>query len=153
MLGKAYHLSEDKIMLWLKSFHIVAMVSWFAAIFYLPRLFVYHAEAKDDISIERFKIMERRLYRGIMWPAAIVTTLLGFWMLVLGHQYYLRAHWMHAKLGLVFLLWGYHLYCGRLLKHFKHNKNRHSALYFRVFNEVPVIFLVLIVILVVVKPF
>ncbi len=139
-------------MLWLKAFHIMAMVAWFAAIFYLPRLFVYHAEASDEISIARFKVMERRLYKGIMWPAAILTTVLGLCMLYLGWGYYRHAIWMHIKLSLVLLLWGYHLYCGYLLKRFKADKNQHTALFYRLFNEMPVLLLATIVILVVVKP-
>lgn len=140
-------------MLWLKAFHIIAVVCWFAGLFYLPRLYVYHADSVDEISLERFKIMERRLYFGIMWPAAIFTTILGGLMLCLGWSYYAKAHWMHAKLLLVVFLWGYHLYCGHLRKQFFENKKLHTALYYRVFNEVPTLFLLGIVILVVVKPF
>lgn len=139
-------------MLWLKAFHIIAMVTWFAAIFYLPRLFVYHAESEDNISIARFKIMERRLYRGIMWPSAIATTLLGLAMLYIGRAYYLKAPWMHAKLSLVVLLWVYHLYCGYLRKQFVIDNNQHSAFFYRVINELPVLLLVAIVLLVVLKP-
>lgn len=140
-------------MLWLKALHIIAMVCWFAAIFYLPRLFVYHAEAQDKLSIERFKIMERRLYRGIMWPSAILTTLFGFAMLYIGRLYYMKAGWMHTKLLLILILWCYHLYCGKLLKHFANDKNEHTSRYYRIFNEIPVLLLIGIVILVVVKPF
>lgn len=140
-------------MLWVKAFHIIAMVAWFAGLFYLPRLFVYHASTTDKISLERFKIMERRLYYGITWPAAILTTTLGLWLLEpLWSVYYHKAPWMHAKLGLVVLLWGYHLSCGYFVKRFKHNKNTRSELFYRAFNEVPTLFLISIVILVVVKP-
>jgi protoporphyrinogen IX oxidase len=137
----------------LKAFHIIAMVAWFAGLFYLPRLFVYHASAKDELSIKRFKLMEKKLYYGIMWPAAILTTVLGFWLLAVNILYYLRAGWMHAKLALVLLLWLYHLGCGHFLKLFAKEKQTHRALYFRVFNELPTLLLIAIVLLVVVKPF
>ena len=92
-------------LLWLKAFHIIAMVAWFAGLFYMPRLFVYHAESNDKLSHERFNIMQKRLYYAIMWPAAIVTTLLGLAMIGLNPGYYLKSGWMHAKLSLVMLLW------------------------------------------------
>ena len=140
-------------MLWVKAFHIMALVAWFAGLFYLPRLFVYHADAQDSISIERFKIMERRLYLGITWPAAILTTILGIWLLSYNLSYYMKAGWMHAKLGLVLLLWIYHLLCGYYVRLFAKNIMTKNALFFRIFNEVPTLFLVAIVLLVVVKPF
>ncbi len=140
-------------MLYVKAFHIVAVVAWFAALFYLPRLFVYHAQTHDEISLERFKIMERRLYYGIMWPAALVTTLLGIGLISYDLSYYLKAGWMHAKLSLVFCVWIYHLFCGHYLKRFAANKSLKSSLFFRVFNEAPTLLLVGIVLLVVVKPF
>ncbi len=139
-------------MLWCKAFHIIALVAWFAGIFYLPRLFVYHATAEDLISKERFKIMERRLYYGIMWPAALVTSALGLTLILYNPSYYLKAGWMHGKLSLVLLLWAYHLYSGHLLAVFKREKNRKSPLFYRLFNEVPVLLLVGIVLLVVIKP-
>jgi len=140
-------------MLWLKAFHIISVVCWFAALFYLPRLYVYHADATDSISLERFKIMERRLYFGIMWPAAFFTTFFGSLILRTGWTYYLHAHWMHAKLALVILLWLYHLYCGHLRIQFLKSATLHSALFYRIVNEIPTVFLVSIIILVVVKPF
>lgn len=140
-------------MLWLKSFHIIALVSWFAALFYLPRLYVYHADAVDEISLERFKLMERRLYFGIMWPAALLTTLFGTLMLLQGWSFYMKAAWMHAKLSLVFLLWIYHLYCGSLRRKFLKSNTQHSAFFYRIVNEIPTLFLIAIVILVVVRPF
>ena len=139
-------------MLLIKSFHIIAMVAWFAGLFYLPRLFVYHAQSGDAISIERFKVMERRLYYGITWPAGVLTTILGIWLLSYNWSYYLHAGWLHAKLGLVVLLWGYHLLCGYYLKRFQLNKNTKRSFFFRMFNEIPTVFLILIVLLVVVKP-
>ena len=140
-------------MLWLKAFHIIAIITWFAALFYLPRLFVYHAMAEDQVSKDRFKIMERKLYRGIMTPSMIVVIALGIWMLTLNPGYYFSQSWMHAKLTLVILLVGYHFMCGSLLKKFAQDINDKGHVFYRWFNEVPVLFLVAIVILVVVRPF
>jgi len=140
-------------MLWIKSFHVVAMVTWFAGLFYLPRLFVYHSLAEDSISRERFKIMERKLYFGIMTPGAIFTLLLGLWMLIPNWEAYKSMGWMHAKLGLVAILLGYHVLCGKYLFQFKQDRNRHGHVFYRWFNEIPVLLLMGIVILVMVKPF
>ena len=141
-------------MLWVKAFHIIFMVTWFAGLFYLPRLFVYHATAKDEISNERFKIMERKLFFGIMTPGAIITIALGVWMLVdYAWAAYREAGWLHAKLVLVGIIVLYHIYCGKLLLDFRHDKNRHSHVYYRWFNEFPVLLLVAVVILIIVKPF
>lgn len=138
--------------LWLKAFHIIAVITWFAALFYLPRLFVYHAMAEDSISHERFKVMERKLYRGIMTPSSVVAVVLGIAMLIINPAW-LSMGWMHAKLFLVVLLLGYHHACGRLLKRFAADDNRHSHKWYRWFNEAPVLVLVGIVLLVVLKPF
>jgi len=140
------------VYLWIKAFHIVAIVTWFAAIFYLPRLFVYHAMAEDRTGIERFKTMERKLYRGIMNPSAIAAIGFGIWLLVLVPEL-LHQWWMLVKLALVALLVGYHLYCGRLLRQFADDQNTRSHKWYRVFNEIPVLVLVAVVILAVVKPF
>jgi len=140
------------MLLWVKAFHVIFMVTWFAAIFYLPRLFVYHAMAEDDTGRERFKVMERKLYRGIMNPSAVLTVGLGVWLLALA-PHWLQAGWMHAKLALVALLIGYHLWCGRLLRAFAEDRNRRGHVWYRLFNELPVLVLVAVVILVVVKPF
>jgi len=140
-------------MLWLKAFHIVAVVTWFAALFYLPRLFVYHAMAEDQVSKDRFKIMERKLYRGIMTPSMVVVMALGIWMITLNSGYYLSQGWMHAKLALVIFLVGYHFMCGALRKKFEKDINDKSHVFYRWFNEVPVLFLIAIIILVVVRPF
>ena len=140
-------------MLFVKAFHIIAMVAWFAGLFYLPRLFVYHADTSDAISIDRFKTMERRLYYGITWPAALLTSTLGIWLYTFNITYYSTAGWMHAKLSLVVLLWAYHFLCGHYLRHFKKGKNSRSTYFFRLFNDIPTLFLTAIVILVVVKPF
>ncbi|OGT36526.1 MAG: TIGR00701 family protein [Gammaproteobacteria bacterium RIFCSPHIGHO2_12_FULL_38_14] len=139
-------------MLWIKSFHIFFMVTWFSGLFYLPRLFVYHTMAKDQISIDRFKIMERKLYYGIATPGALLTLFFGLWLLSM-EIHYMEMTWLHLKLGLVFLLVLYHIYLGVLLHQFKINQNRHSHAFYRILNEIPVLFLALIVILVVVKPF
>lgn len=138
-------------MLFIKAFHIIAMVAWFAGLFYLPRLFVYHAESHDLISLERFKTMERRLYYGITWPAAVLTTLLGLILISYNPSYYLYVGWMHAKLSGVLFLWAYHFGCGHYLKLFSKDKNKHSSRFFRIYNEIPTLLLVGIVLLVVVK--
>jgi putative membrane protein len=140
-------------LLWIKAFHVMAVVAWFAGLFYLPRLFVYHAAAQDDISLERFKVMERRLYYGITWPSAVLTTGLGIWLLIGNWHYYLRAGWMHAKILLVVLVWIFHLACGHYLHCFAKDANRRSTGFFRLFNELPTILLAAIVILVIVRPF
>ena len=137
-------------MLWLKSFHIVFMVTWFAGLFYLPRLFVYHAMSDDEAGSARFKVMERKLYYGIMAPGAALTVASG---LTLWLYYGIGGGWLHAKLALVALLIAYHLWCGRLLAEFRGDRKRRSHVWYRWFNEVPVIFLIAIVILVTVKPF
>lgn len=138
---------------WIKAAHIIAMVCWFAAIFYLPRLFVYHAMSDDKISHERFIIMERKLYRGIMTPAMIATWIFGLWMVVLGWEVYKTQGWLHVKLLLVVLLSGYHGACGFYRKKLMDNPHYKTHKFWRWFNEVPVFALVIIVILVVVKPF
>ena len=138
-------------MLWIKSFHIVFMVAWYAGLFYLPRLFVYHAQTEDKISIERFKIMERKLYAGIMTPCMILTLALGTW-LWLGYGF--RGGWLHAKLALVLVLVAHHFYLGKLIRDFKHDRNRHGHVFYRWLNEIPALpVLIGIVILVIVKPF
>ncbi len=140
-------------MLWVKSFHIIAMVTWFAGLFYLPRLFVYHAMAEDKKSQERFKIMERKLYYGIMAPGAIMTIGFGLWLLDWYSWGLFRISiWLHIKLLLVLLLIIFHLYCGYTRKQFYLDKNKHSHVFYRWLNEVPVLFLIAIVILAIVKP-
>ncbi len=140
-------------MLWVKAFHIIAVICWFAGLFYLPRLFVYHAMSTDEVSKERFMVMERKLYRGIMTPAMIATLVLGFWIISYNPAAFLAGGWLHAKLVLVGILVAYHIYCDILRKRFVFNQNTHSHVFFRWFNEFPVLILVAIVILVVVKPF
>lgn len=137
-------------MLWVKSLHIIFMVTWFAGLFYLPRLFVYHAMSEDQASIDRFKIMERKLYFGIMAPGAILTIIFGLW-LWLGYGF--TGTWLHIKLGLVIILIAYHLYCGKLMKAFKEDRNTHGHVFFRWFNEFPVLILFAVIFLVELKPF
>jgi putative membrane protein len=137
-------------MLWIKAWHITFMVTWFAGLFYLPRLFVYHAMAEDAISQERFKVMERKLFYGIMTPGAILTIVFGVWLWL---GYGITGGWLMAKLLLVVGLVIYHLYCGVLMVEFKHDRNKHSHVYYRWFNEVPVIALIAIILLVELKPF
>jgi len=139
-------------MLWVKAFHIIFMVTWFSGLFYLPRLFVYHAMSEDKISQDRFKIMERKLFFGIMTPGAVLTLFFGIWLLSFNFKAYMHMPWMHLKLGLIFLLLIYHIYLGKLLFGFKYDRNKHSHVFYRWLNEVPVLFLLLIVVLAVVKP-
>lgn len=127
------------------------MVAWFAGLFYLPRLFVYHTETQDIISIERFKIMEKRLYYAITWPAAIFTTVLGILLITYNPEYYLKAGWMHLKLAMVLVLWGYHLGCGHFRAAFARDENTRSSRFYRIYNEIPTLLLVGIVFAVVVK--
>ena len=141
-------------MLWLKALHLIFMVTWFAGLFYLPRLFVYHAMSDDETSNERFKTMERKLFFGIMTPGMILTFIFGVWMLrYYAWTLYSSSGWLHAKLTLLALLLVYHFFCSKWLFDFKHDKNQRSHVYYRWMNEVPVVFLVAIIILAVVKPF
>ena len=141
-------------MLWVKAFHIISVVTWFAALFYLPRLFVYHAMCEDEAGKERFKVMERKLYKGIMVPSMILTVVFGGWLMSFYPLDVLKSMgWMHAKLTLVFILIGYHHYCGYIVRQFKDDKNQRSHVFYRWFNEFPVLILVVVVILAVVKPF
>lgn len=137
---------------WVLAFHIIAVICWFAALFYLPRLFVYHAMSEDEISIERFKVMQRKLYRGIANPSMIATIIFGLWLVTLVPAY-LNEIWFQLKAGLVLLLIGYHHMCLSHMKRLAEDRNDKTHVYFRIFNEVPVLILVGVVILVVVKPF
>jgi putative membrane protein len=136
-------------MLWLKAFHIVFVVSWFAGLFYLPRIFVNQAMATEHAEIERLKLMAHKLYR-FMTPLALLALVLGTW-LWLGYGF--GGGWLHAKLALVAGLIAYHLYCGHLVKVFAEGRNTRSHRFYRFFNEVPVLILTAVTILVVVKPF
>jgi putative membrane protein len=139
--------------LWLKAAHVIFMVTWFAGLFYLPRLYVYHAMCTDETSNARFKIMERKLYFGIMTPGAIATVAAGLWLLWLqGTGWLAGAYWLQAKLACVAVLIGYHVYLGILLARFATERNRNGHTFYRWLNEVPVFFLVAIVILAILKP-
>lgn len=139
-------------MLWIKSLHIIFVVTWFAGLFYLPRLFVYHTLATDAISIERFKIMERKLFYGIMTPSAVLAV--GFGLVLMMGQGMWREAWMHAKFALVLVLLAHHAYLGKLMIDFKHDRNRHGDRFYRWLNEIPAAPVLFgAVILVVVKPF
>jgi putative membrane protein len=138
-------------MLWVKSLHIIFMVTWFAGLFYLPRLFVYHALAEDSISIERFKLMERKLYFGIMTPGAVLTIASGLWLWL---GYGISGGWLYAKLALVAILVAHHVWLGKLMLDFRRDRNRHSHVFYRWINEIPALpVLAGAVLLVVLKPF
>src|SRR5262245_32128838 len=136
-------------MLWIKGLHIIFMVTWFAGLFYLPRLYVYHAMATDTASLERFKVMERRLFYGIMTPGAVLTAVFGVWLL-LGYGY--SGGWLNIKLALVVLLIIYHIYCWFLMIDFRHDRNRHGHVFYRWLNEMPTVILIAVILLTVVKP-
>ena len=136
-------------MLWIKALHVIFMVTWFAGLFYLPRLFVYHTMSTDKTSIERFKIMERKLFYGIMTPGGLLTVIFGLWLWI---GYGVTGGWMHIKFTLVLLLIAYHVYCGKLLNDFKADRNTRSHVFYRWFNEFPVLLMIAIIILVIVKP-
>lgn len=140
------------LMLWVKVFHIFFVISWFAVLFYLPRLFVYHAQCEDSAGKERFKVMERKLYKGMGTITMLGTLIFGIWLLALNPGLF-SFGWMHAKLTLVVLLIGYHHVCGAHVKRFARDENTRSHVYFRWFNEVPIFMLLGILILVIVKPF
>jgi putative membrane protein len=137
-------------MLWIKSLHVIFMVAWFAGLFYLPRLFVYHAQSTDAVSIERFKVMERKLYRGIMTPTMVLTIVFGVWMWL---GFGITGGWLRAKLVLVVILISYHFWLGALVEQFARDANRRSHTFYRWINELPLVLLAAIVILAIVKPF
>jgi protoporphyrinogen IX oxidase len=136
-------------MLWIKALHIVFVTSWFAGLFYLPRLFVNHAMETDQVALARLALMEQKLYRFMM-PLAVLALAFGLWLWL---GYNITGAWLHAKLGLVLGLVVYHLYCGKIMRDFKAGNNTRSHVWYRLFNEIPVIVLFIVVILVVVKPF
>jgi len=138
-------------MLWVKALHIIFMVTWFAGLFYLPRLFVYHTLAEDRISIERFKIMERKLFYGIMTPSMVLTLAFGLWLWL---GYGIAGGWLWPKLALVAVLVAHQFWLGRLMRDFSQDRNRRSHVFYRWINEIPAApILILVVILVVLKPF
>jgi putative membrane protein len=146
-------MAHEARVLIVKTLHIVFVVAWFAGLFYLPRLFVYHAQAAPDdrIGIERFKVMERKLYAGIMTPAAVLTVVFGLWLWL---GYGIGGEWLHAKLVLVLVLIAFHVYLGALMRDFARERNRHGHVFYRWLNEIPALpLLIAIVYLVVAKPF
>lgn len=146
--------SGDGTVLWIKAFHLIAMVTWFAGLFYLPRLFVYHCQVKDADNNARFKIMERKLYWAITTPGAIVTIALGLAAIHgYGIEWFKQQGWLHLKLVFVLLLIGFHLWCGRLLRDFAADRNQRSERFYRAINEIPVIPLIAIILLAVLRPF
>ena len=139
---------------WVLAFHIIFVITWFAGLFYLPRLFVYHAQTTDTISLERFKIMERRLLYAIMFPSALFVFLSGEWLLIYhALALYEHTYWLHIKLILALILYLYMGVCWKYVRDFKHDRNRHTHIFYRWFNEIPSVILIVIVILVMVKPF
>jgi len=137
-------------MLWIKSLHIIFVVAWFAGLFYLPRLFVYHALAGDPVTKDTFRVMERKLYRGIMTPTMVLALVTGGWMWL---GYGVTGGWLHAKVALVVALVAYHFWLGHLLKQFAADQNSHTHVFYRWINELPLVLLAAIVILAVLKPF
>lgn len=139
--------------LWLKALHLVFVVTWFAGLFYLPRLYVYHAMCDDQPGHDRFVIMERKLYRGIMTPSAVLTLLAGAGLIgQFGINWVIETAWIQLKLALVFMLILYHGYLGHIRKQFAAGSNQHSHVFYRWLNELPVLVLLAVVILAVVKP-
>ena len=137
---------------WIEAFHVISMVCWFAGLFYLPRIFVYHAKTTDKNISEQFKIMEYRLYYYITWPSAILTAVFGFWLLSLNYDAYSHMMWLHIKLILVATLAIFHLLCGKYLHDFKRDNNQKSEKFYRLLNEYPTIILIAVIILTFVKP-
>ncbi len=149
-----------QLYLLLKSLHIVFMVAWFAGLFYLPRLFVYHCDTfgpdgkvSDKIGNQRFKLMEQRLLKQITTPAAVLTLVSGFLLIAIqGFPWFIENRWMHYKFAIIISLVGYHFYIGYHAYLFKIEENKKSRNFFRVINELPVIALIVIVVLAVIKP-
>ena len=140
-------------MIWVKAFHIIFMVAWFAGLFYLPRLFVNHAMTEEESVRERLTLMEKKLYRFIT-PWMVLTIGFGLWLMI-DYAWAAYAHmwWLQIKLALVAALVAYHFYCGRIIRELADGRNRRSHVWFRWFNELPVLVLFTVVILAVVKPF
>lgn len=143
----------DNLYLWYKALHTIALIAWMAGMLYLPRLFVYHAQAKiGSESSETFKIMERRLLRFITTPAMIITIILGILLIARDSSYYLSAGWLHAKLLFVFIMIGMHGYFAKTVRVFAQDKNLKTAKFYKIINEVPTVLMIIIIILVIVKP-
>ncbi len=141
------------MILWLKAFHLISIITWFAGLFYLPRLYVYHSSCEDQAGRDRFKIMEYKLYHYITTPSAVLSVALGIWILGLyGFEVIYQWTWLQLKLILVAIIIWFHWYCGRLLTVFAEDKNTRPERFYRMINEIPTIPMILIVILAVVKP-
>ena len=138
--------------LWLKAFHVIFMVTWFAGLFYLPRLYIYHAMDENKPSFELFKVMERRLF-GIMTIGALLTVLFGTAVLVMNWAYFMSTIWFPVKFLFVLALFGYHYLCYRSMLEFREERNQRSHVWYRWFNEAPALALIIIVIMVIVRPF
>jgi putative membrane protein len=144
--------NPDTLYLWIKALHIIAVISWMAGLFYMPRLFIYHTDAEPgSVQSETFKVMERRLLKVIMNPAMMLTWIFGLYLS--WSVYDFQGGWLHAKIGLVVLLTAVHVFFSRAAKAFERDENRRSARYWRFMNEAPTVLMIVIVILVVVKPF
>jgi putative membrane protein len=142
------------MLLWIKAFHLIFMVTWFAGLFYLPRLFVYHSSCELQSEKDRFKIMEYKLYYYITTPGAIITIVLGVWLMgIYGFGEVILWHWMQVKLFFIAILIAFHLYCGKLVKQLAVDNDHHSEKFYRLINEIPVLPLVIIIIMAVVRPF
>lgn len=151
-VGLISWIGPDNAYLWVKALHIIAVISWMAGLLYMPRLFIYHTDAPvDSVQSETFKVMERRLLKLIMNPAMMISWILGLYLA--WSVYGFSGGWLHAKIMCVVLLTGAHVYFSRAVKVFARDENRHSARHWRLLNEVPTVLMIIIVILVVVKPF
>ncbi|WP_275786727.1 protoporphyrinogen oxidase HemJ [Pararhizobium gei] len=152
LIATLFTWQPDNLYLWIKALHIIAVISWMAALFYMPRLFIYHTDAKPGSEqSETFKIMEQRLLKVIMNPAMMITWVLGLYLA--WSVYGFQGGWLHAKLLLVVLMTGVHMFFSRAVRIFARDENNRSARYWRLMNEAPTILMILIVILAVVKPF
>jgi putative membrane protein len=147
-----FRLAPESLYLWIKAIHLIGVIAWMAGMLYLPRLFVYHADSEaGSVQSETFKVMERRLYRAIINPAMIVTWVAGLWLAWRGFAFH--GGWLHAKIALVLAMSGMHGYLGAALRRFAEDRNARPARHWRIVNEVPTVLMILIVGLVVVKPF
>ncbi len=152
LVALIFWLDPENFYLWAKAVHVIAVISWMAGMLYLPRLFIYHTEAeKGSVQSETFKLMERRLYRVIINPAMMVTWVFGLYLAWKGFGF--SGGWLHAKIALVLLLSGVHGYFGGVVRRFAGDRNDKSARHWRLVNEIPTVLMILIVVLVVVKPF
>ncbi|WP_315925909.1 protoporphyrinogen oxidase HemJ [Mesorhizobium sp. SP-1A] len=152
LMALLFGLATDGFYLWAKSIHVIAVISWMAGMLYLPRLFVYHVDAeKGSVQSETFKVMERRLLRGIINPAMIVTWAFGLWLAWKGFAF--QGGWLHAKIALVLLMSGMHGYLSAAVRKFAEDRNEKPARHWRIVNEVPTLLMIVIVVLVIVKPF